>query len=207
MWSRLVLQRRRPLLWVVSGPSGSGKTTLCKMLLRKKYLQVVRSVSVTTRALRKGERNKKDYIFVSREDFLRRVRQDEFLEWQETFGNLYGTPKRFIEWSFRRHKDILLCIDVKGALEIKKKRSAQAVFVFVIAPSETHLMQRIKTRARESTVEIQNRLRHARVELSFAKEYDYIVVNNTVSEAVHELEAIIIAKRLENVLHPARKSN
>ena len=207
MWSRLVVQRRRPLLWVVSGPSGSGKTTLCNELLRKEHLGVVRSVSFTTRALRKGEKNEKDYIFVSKDDFLRQVRRGEFLEWQETFGNLYGTPKRFIERSFRRHKDVLLCIDVKGALEIKKKFSKQAVFIFVIAPNEKHLMQRIKTRARESAIEIQKRLRHARVELSFTKEYDYIVVNNAVSKAVHALEAIIIAKRLENVLHSARKIN
>lgn len=203
MWNRLIAQRRGPLLWVVSGPSGSGKTTLCKILLRKKKLGLVRSVSFTTRAVRKGERNKKDYIFVSKDAFLRRVRRGEFLEWQETFGNLYGTPQRFVERSLRRRQDVLLCIDVKGALEIKKKFFAQAVFILVIAPSAYHLTQRMRTRARESAVEIQKRLRHARVELSFAAEYDYIVVNNTVSEAVHKLESIIIAKRLENVLHPA----
>lgn len=200
MWNKLVAQRRKQLLWVISGPSGSGKTTLCKKLLRKKCLDLTRSVSFTTRAVRKGERNKRDYIFISREAFLEQVRRGAFLEWQETFGNLYGTPKRSVERSFRHHKDVVLCIDVKGALEIKKKFFKQAVFVLIIPPSEKQLICRIKARARESSAEIRQRLRHACVELSFAKEYDYVVINTIVSEAVHALEAIITAKRLENVL-------
>lgn len=207
MWNRLVARNKKPILWVVSGPSGSGKTTLCKKLLQKKRLDLVRSVSITTRALRKGEKQYRDYIFVSRDGFLKMARRNEFLEWQEIFGNFYGTPKRTIQQSLRRHKDVVLCIDVKGALAIKKKFFKQSVFIFIIPPSSHYLMRRIKARARESHTEIQKRLRRANIELSFAKQYDYIVVNDTVSEAVHELEAIITAKRLENVLHSARKND
>jgi len=199
MWNSLIRQRRKLLLWVVSGPSGSGKTTLCKKLLGKKGLNLVRSISYTTRPLRKKEKNNRDYIFVSRAEFSRMIKKGELLEWQETFGNLYGTSKKLVRRSFAKNKDVLLSIDVKGALVIKRKMPKQAVFIFIIPPSEQHLIKRIKIRAREGSKEIKKRLKHAKFELKFAKRYDYIVINDTVSKATKELEAIITAKRLENV--------
>lgn len=207
MWNSLVKNSPSPLLWVISGPSGSGKTTICKEFLRKKQSTVVRSVSFTTRARRKGEKNARDYFFVSPEEFARRLHRGEFLEWQGIFDNLYATSKRFVYDAFRSGKDVLLCIDVKGASVVRQKFSRRAVFIFIIPPSENALVQRIKKRARESSAEIKKRLQRAKTELSFAKKYDYIIVNDTIKEAVGSLRAIIKAKRLENVLHACRKTD
>lgn len=206
MWSNILSKRKKVLLWVVSGPSGSGKTTLCSRLLREKNMNIARSVSFTTRSLRKGEKNHKDYVFVSREEFLKKIKKGDFLEWKEVFGNLYGTPKKLVYDLLARNKDVLLSIDVKGALEIKKKFPTKAVFIFVVPPNEKELAKRTKLRARESRGEMQKRLAFAKTELSFAKEYDYIIVNDDLLKALKDLESIIIAKRLENVLYATRKN-
>lgn len=207
MWNKVVLRKRESLLWVVSGPSGSGKTTLCSRLLRKKNLDIVRSVSFTTRPLKKGEKNLRDYVFVSKGEFLKKIKRGELIEWQEVFGNLYGTPKKSVYELMTRNKDVILCIDVKGALEIKKKFPKKSVFIFVVPPNEKVLIERTHTRAREDKKEIQRRLAFAKTELSFAKEYNYIIVNDDLTKAIRELESIIIAKRLENVLHSVRKNH
>lgn len=207
MWNKIVSKKNRPLLWVVSGPSGSGKTTLCMKLARKKNTGIVRSVSFTARPIKKGERNHRDYVFISKEEFLKKISEGEFLEWQEVFGKFYGTSKKMVEDAFRKNKDVLLCIDVKGALQIKKLFSKRAVFVFIVTPSEKELVQRAKMRARENRQEIQRRLAFAKTELAYAKEYDYIIVNDDLEEAVKNLEAIIIARRSENVLRTARKTH
>ena len=206
MWNRVVSKKKKPLIWVVSGPSGSGKTTLCRKLLSKKRSNISRSISFTTRPIKKGERNHSDYIFISKEEFLRKIRKAEFIEWKEVFGNLYGTPKKLVYDLFRKNKDVLLCIDVKGALEIKKKFAKRAVFIFVVPPNERELIRRTKIRAREDRGEMQRRLACVKTELSFAREYDYIIVNDHLSESVKELGSIISAKRLENVLHTNRKN-
>jgi guanylate kinase len=203
----MIPKRQQALLWVVSGPSGSGKTTLCNSLLFKQYLNIARSVSCTTRPIRKGEKNYRDYIFISKQTFLGKIKRGEFIEWKEVFGNLYGTPKKRVSDLLARNKDVFLCIDVKGALEIKKKFPIRAVFIFVVPPSVTILAQRTHSRAREDREEIKKRLAFAKTELSFAKEYDYVIVNDDLSEAVKALESIIIAKRLENVLHTVRKTH
>ncbi|NQU18804.1 guanylate kinase [bacterium] len=206
MWNRVVSKKKKPLIWVVSGPSGSGKTTLCRKLLSKKRLNIGRSISFTTRPIKKGERNHRDYIFISKEEFLRKIRRAEFIEWKEVFGNLYGTPKKLAYDLFRKNKDVLLCIDVKGALEIKKKFAKRAVFIFVVPPNERELIRRTKIRAREDRGEMQRRLACVKTELSFVREYDYIIVNDHLSKSVKELESIIYTKRLENVLHTHRKN-
>jgi len=206
MWSKIVAKKHRALLWVVSGPSGSGKTTLCQRLLRKKSLNIDRSVSFTTRPLRKGEKNSKDYFFVSKEDFLAKIKKGDFLEWKKVFSNFYGTSKKLVFDLLQRNKDVLLSIDVKGALEIQKKYPNISVLIFVLPPNEKVLAKRVKERAREDRVEIKRRLAFAKTELSFAKKYNYIVVNDNLKKAVRDLESIIITKRLENVLHTTRKS-
>ena len=205
MWSNLVSKRKRALLWVVSGPSGSGKTTLCSRLLKNKKLGIVRSVSFTTRPLRKGEKNYRDYIFISKEAFLRKIKNGDFIEWKKVFNNLYGTSKKLVFSLLAKNKDVLLSIDVKGALEIKKKFPKKSVFIFVVPPNVKELTKRTERRAREDRKEMQGRLAFAKTELSFANKYDYIIINDVLSKAVNDLETIIIAKRLENVLHPARK--
>jgi guanylate kinase len=200
MWNKIVSNKTKPLLWVVSGPSGSGKTTLCRELLRRKNIGIVHSVSFTTRPIKKGEKSKRDYIFISRQEFLKKIDRGELLEWQRVFGNFYGTSKKLVGQAFKKNKDVLLCIDVKGALEIKKRFSKRSVFIFIVAPSEKELIQRTKMRAREDHAEMQKRLAFVQTELSYAKEYDYIIVNDKLSQAVKNLESIIIARRLENVL-------
>jgi guanylate kinase len=207
MWNRIVSKTKTPFLWVVSGPSGSGKTTLCNTLLLNKKLGVVRSVSLTTRSIRRGEQNRKDYVFISRQEFVNKIKTGDFLEWKRVFGNLYGTSKKLVYSLLKKNKDVLLCIDVKGALEIKKKFPKRCVSIFVIPPNAKELARRTRSRAREDRAEIQKRLAFANTELSFAKKYDYIIVNDNFSKALKELEAIITAKRLENDLHPSRKTN
>ena len=206
MWNRIVSKRNKSLIWVVSGPSGSGKTTLCRKLLRKKSINIARSISFTTHSVKKGERNYRDYIFISREEFLKKVRRGKFVEWKEVFGNLYGTSKKLVNSLLKKNKDVLLCIDAKGALEIKKKFAKRAVFIFVVPPNKTVLVKRTKLRAREDKAEMKRRLARIKTELSYAKEYDYIIINDDLSEAIENLKSIIIARRLENVLHPTRKT-
>ncbi len=192
-------------MWVVSGPSGSGKTTLCSKLLEK-GLGIVRSISCTTRSVRKGEKNHRDYIFISKETFLEKIKNGDFLEWKSVFGNLYGTPKSPILKALKNNKDVLLSIDVKGAMEVKKQFPRRSVFIFVLPPNEKELAKRSQKRARESKAEIRRRLVFVKSELSFAKKYDYILVNDDFSKALKNLKSIIIAKGLENDLHTARKT-
>ena len=205
MWNKVVNKARGGVLWVVSGPSGSGKTTICQGVLRHKHLGLQRSISYTTRSRKRGERNKEDYVFISKKKFLQMRKAGRFLEWQEVFGNFYGTAKNSIERIFAKRNDVLLCIDVKGALEIKRKFPNQAVFIFIIPPDEKALKQRLHIRARDEKKEMHRRLKFAKIEISYARHYDYIVVNDKLNQAVRELESIIITKRLENVLHPIRK--
>ncbi len=136
MWNKIVSRRTKPMLWVVTGPSGSGKTTLCMQLLRRGNTGIVRSISFTTRPIKKGEKDQRDYRFISREEFLKKINKGELLEWQEVFGNLYGTSKKLVEEAFKKGKDALLCIDVKGALEIKRRFARRAVFVFIVRPAK-----------------------------------------------------------------------
>lgn len=201
MLNRGVSKKRRTLLWVVSGPSGSGKTTICKRLARKKSLNIARSISYTTRAQKKGEKNQRDYIFISKGEFLKKVKRSEFLEWQEVFGSLYGTPKKHLLGLLRQNKDVLLCIDVKGALDIRKKFPQRVVFIFIVPPTRKELTLRHKLRGREDKEEMRKRLAFAKTELSFVKNYDYIIVNDDLPKAVRDIESIIVAKRLENVLY------
>lgn len=196
----MIQRRHKAILWVVSGPSGSGKTTLCGKLIRQGNLNIARSVSCTTRSLRQGEKNYRDYIFISREAFRAKIRQGDFLEWKEVFGNLYGTPEKRVRSLLRHGKDVLLCIDVKGAMEIKRKLPKQTVSIFVVPPNARELARRIRQRARESGRELKRRLAFAQTEITFAKHYDYTIINDELKNALEGLKSIIIAKRLENVI-------
>lgn len=184
------------LIFVISAPSGAGKTTLCNRLLSSE-LGLVRSVSLTTRLPRRGERKGKDYFFVSKEDFQERRKKGELLEWTSVLGELYGTPRWFVEKSIDRGRDILLSIDVRGALQVKRLYP-QGIFIFILPPSLKTLETRLKKRSTEKNSQIAKRIRLAKRELSFAKYYDYIVVNDNLEEAVDKLRSIIIAERCRN---------
>ncbi len=181
------------LLVVVSAPSGTGKTTLCHMLL-KEFENMEFSVSYTTRPPRKGEVNGKDYFFVSKEEFERMVEEGDFLEWANVYGNLYGTSKSQVLRALNEGKDILLDIDVQGALQVKKNLP-EAVLIFIMPPSFDELERRLKHRGTDSEDVIKRRLETAKEEIKKAVYYDYIVVNDVLEVAFDKLKSIVTAEK------------
>jgi guanylate kinase len=192
------------MLFVVSGPSGSGKTTLCNKLLSKEP-SLKRSVSVTTRAPRKGEVDGKDYFFISREKFLRMLNCGKFLEWASVEGNFYATPLEFVQAALSKGKSLLLCIDVQGAMQVRKIYP-WATFIFILPPSWKALRERLKARSSETPGEIARRLRLARKELSYLDRYEFVVINDQIDRALAKLRAIVIAQncKKDNVLRTHR---
>ncbi len=182
------------ILFVISGPSGSGKTTLWKKLV-KNFKNLVRSISVTTRPKRGKEKNGKDYWFVSEEEFMKMVRNGEFLEWAPVHGYYYGTPRKNIEEAKRKGLDIILEIDVQGAMKVKKS-SLKPVLIFVSPPSIDELKNRLRKRGDISEEEIRRRMEIARKEMEYIPEYDYLIVNNDLKSAYKNLKAVIIAEKL-----------
>lgn len=182
-------------LLIISAPSGTGKSTVCRKLLERDP-SLRYSISATTRARRPGETHGRHYFFLGRPDFQRRVRAGGMLEWAEVHGNFYGTPKRFIESSIRRGEVVVLAIDVQGAAAIRSRRR-DAVTVFLLPPSWASLEQRLLHR-RDSQDSVRTRLANARQELRRAREYDYWVVNDSLDEAVRQVEAVILSERLRS---------
>ena len=180
-------------IFVISAPSGSGKTTLTNALIKRGRC-LVRSVSMTTRSRRKGERNKKDYYFVTEKEFKKHISRGGFLEWAKNFRNFYGTPRRFVEDSIKKGKDVILAIDVKGAMQIRKAVPA-AVLIFVVPPSRRELRRRLRKRNTEHKTSISTRLKVAGKEMTYIPKYDYVVVNDSIEKAVGKLRTIIAAER------------
>ena len=181
-------------LMVLSGPSGSGKGTVSAALM-KKNKEIVFSTSITTRTPRPGEVNGENYFFVSVEEFENMVQNDGLLEYAFVHTNYYGTPKDFVFEEIDKGEIVLLEIDVQGALQIKK-RYKEAVFIFLLPPSMSELKQRLINRDTETEEEINTRFSNAYKELDFVGEYDFFVVNNTVEQAVRDIEHIIAAEKL-----------
>lgn len=172
----------------ISGPSGVGKGTLVKRLV-KEHEDIALSVSCTTRAPREGEVNGREYFFLTKEEFLSRVQAGDFLEYDEHFGNYYGTPRPFVLERLK-DKSVVLEIDVRGAMNAKKQLP-DAVTVFIAPPSEEELLARLKGRNTESEEEIQKRLSRLRYETEFQKDYDFTIVNDDLERAYKELCDII----------------
>lgn len=183
-------------LFVISAPSGSGKTTLCQRLIRglSGRRRLVRSISATTRNRRKGEREGRDYFFISRQEFVKRKKAGQFLEWATVLGNFYGTPGDVVAKHLRCGDDVLLSIDVQGARQIQRKIK-DAVFIFILPPSFKELEKRLQRRSTESKKEIARRLKLARWEMSFARQYNYVVLNDRISAAIERLKQIIRQER------------
>jgi len=185
--------------WVISGPSGSGKTTLCEALLKDAFWRkrLAKSVSYTTRPLRSGEKEGRDYRHISEEKFLKLKRDGGFYESEKIFGSYYGTPKKAFLDAKREGKDLLLSIDVKGARSLRKSLGKDAVSIFVLPPGLKVLQQRLRHRSTEGKKDIEKRLRRVKIELSFMKDYDYIVVNDDLKVALAKLKSILTAKQCE----------
>ena len=176
---------------IISGPSGAGKGTIVKKLVEEE--QSVLSVSATTREPRKGEVEGVQYFFITKEEFQTLIAEDKLLEYAEFCGNYYGTPKDFVEQTTAKGINVILEIEVEGALQIKSIYP-EAIFIFVIPPSLTALKNRLVGRGTETMETIEKRLSRAKEELLYFKEYDYIVVNENVDEAASAIENIIDAE-------------
>ncbi len=183
------------LLFVVSGPSGAGKDTLVEAL-KARHQRLLYSVSATTRPPRPGEREAIEYFFVTRADFESRIADDGFLEWREYNGNLYGTPRSFIDESLRAGYDIIMKPEVNGAMAIKE-RFPDAVLIFLVPDKFSHLRSRLEARRTETNQQIAARLAIAHQELTYVRSFDYLVINEEAhpDQAVDDLEAIVRAER------------
>ncbi len=180
------------LLIIVSGPSGAGKGTICKELINRDDSIVV-SVSATTRKPRNGELDGSSYHFLDRAHFESLIKEDGFLEHACVYDNYYGTPKNFVVEQITTGKNVLLEIDIQGALQVKKKYP-EGIFVFVLPPSMQTLKERIVGRGSETPESLEKRLSSAYSEIELIKNYDYFIVNDTVSHATDILQAIITAE-------------
>ena len=182
------------LLVILSSPSGAGKTTLKTRILSESHPELRFSVSHTTRNPRANENDGREYHFVDRERFLQMVHGDEFAEWAEVHGNLYGTSLREIELARRSHRGVVFDIDYQGARQIKAK-VPDAVAVFILPPSMAELERRLRSRASDDEETVQRRLSNARAEIDHYAFFDYLVVNDDIEQAHRNLDSIVIAER------------
>lgn len=185
---------KKGLLFVMSGPSGSGKTTLMKNVIADKAFRGVlsRSVSFTTRKKRSGEREGKDYFFVTKAAFRKKLKAGDIFEWTHYLGNYYGTPRAFVEKRLAQGKSMVFCLDFKGALEIKKRYPESGRTIFVSPSCVEALPQRIQNRCVHTKQgEIKKRVALARREMRRADRYDYRIINNELECAVKQLKMII----------------
>ncbi len=180
-------------LFIISAPSGAGKSTICRKLLGlRKDLRY--SISCTTRDPRPGEKNGKHYFFVTKEEFKRKIARHEFLEWAVVHDHYYGTPRHYIEQTVKDGLNLILAIDVQGAAAIRRKMP-DSCLIFVAPPSIEALRERMAAR-RDHSENIAKRMANSKGELSAVKSYDYLVVNDDLEKAVHQIDCIITAERL-----------
>ncbi len=182
------------LLIVVSGPSGAGKGTICAEYC-KRHPDVFLSVSATTRNPRPGEQDGVHYFFYSKEEFERMIQNNELLEWAQYCENFYGTPKKYVEQALNEGRDVILEIEVQGALNVQKQFEG-GTYVFVLPPAPQVLADRLRGRNTETEEVVQKRLSRALEELPLMSHYDYILENDELEEAVNDLERIVRAEKM-----------
>lgn len=186
---------RRGLMLVISSPSGAGKSTIARALLARDS-NLSMSVSMTTRTPRPGEVDGRDYIFVSEATYRAMVARDGFLEYATVFDNHYGTPRAPVEAAMAEGRDVLFDVDWQGTQQLRQNARADLVSVFILPPSRSELERRLRTRAQDPEEVVRRRMAKAADEMSHWAEYDYVVVNACVEEAVAGVEAILAAERL-----------
>jgi len=177
----------------LSSPSGAGKTSISKKILQKDN-KISLSISCTTRPKRKGEINKKDYIFLSEEDFQKQIKNGDFLEFASVFGYRYGTLRQTVNRFFNKKRDVLFDIDWQGYQQLKQS-GMEVVGIFILPPNKKELIRRLKNRGRDTKEEMKKRMSLAQDEISHFPEYDYVVVNNDLDSCVTKIQNIIIAER------------
>ena len=180
---------------VLSSPSGAGKTSISKKLLQKDK-KLALSISCTTRPRRKGEVNKKDYIFISEEDFKKKIKKGKFLELASVFGYHYGTLSQTVSNFFKKKRDVLFDIDWQGFQQLKQS-GMEVVGIFILPPNKKELIRRLKIRGRDTPEEMKKRMSLVQDEISHFPEYDYVVVNNNLDICVSKIQNIINAERLK----------
>ena len=188
--------QRRGLMLILSSPSGAGKTTISRMLLDHDP-EIRLSVSVTTRPIRPGEIDGKDYIFVDQAEFDRMVEDERFLEWARVFGHAYGTPKAQVKAGLREGQDFLFDIDWQGTQQLYQKLETDVVRVFLLPPSIDELRRRLTGRGTDSAEVIGARMERARAEISHWDGYDYVVVNDDVQACFEKVCEILHAERMK----------
>jgi guanylate kinase len=186
---------RRGILFIISAPSGTGKTTLCKQLATK-LPGLWHSISCTTRKPRPNEEHGREYYFISEQAFQEMIARNEFIEWAHVYGHLYGTPRKSLAEKIDQGIDVLLEIDVQGAMQVKK-RFEDSVSIFILPPSMTVLKARLQTRASDTPEEIQGRLNKVKEEVWSYREYAYIVRNEDLGRSLRDLESIFWSERLK----------
>jgi guanylate kinase len=182
-------------VFIISAPSGSGKSTLVNVV-RRTIPDLQFSISYTTRTPRGTEKDGCEYFFISREQFEEMIRNQDFLEHADVFGNYYGTAKSFLNKAESANKDLLLDIDVQGAEQIKRKLP-EAISIFIMPPNRAELERRLRERSQDSEPVIQKRLKAAGREIENYRKYDYILVNDRLEDSVSTLEAILLSERLK----------
>lgn len=183
---------RKGILFVISGPSGVGKGTIKDVLLDKNK-EINLSISATTRGPRLGEIDGREYFFINETEFQAMVDNEQFLEWANVYSHRYGTPRKFVSENMQKGRDVLLEIDIQGALQVKNTLP-EGVFVFIAPPSFQELQLRLCNRGKDSKESIAERLSSYEREMRHLSDYDYVVINDEVENAVRQVQAIIIAE-------------
>ncbi|MDP8299487.1 MAG: guanylate kinase [Candidatus Tantalella remota] len=197
-------KKRDSIIVIVSAPSGSGKTTIVERVIEG-LSNIRRSISCTTREPREGEADGADYIFLSPEEFKSRTQAGEFLEWEENFGKSYGTFRQQVTEAIEDGSDIILSIDVKGAKRVKNE-FPESISVFIMPPSRGELEERLRKRNTDREKQVSLRLKESKKEIESSDEYDYLIVNKDLDQAVRELRAVIETER-KNRLKTNKKEN